>query len=112
MGCGPAPKKANTEKKQSPVGTLRVAVLGTEIYAKEKLTKPQLKVRVSNAISTTQNLAPPDPNNLAGDSFTFPINSFYKPHGRAIEVGLCDGNSLIAFGSVDANPSVEKGIQQ
>ena len=61
MGCGPAPKKPEMEKRDTPVGILRVTILGAEIYSNEKLQNPNIKVRVSNQVFKTESIAPPNP---------------------------------------------------
>lgn len=40
------------------------------------------------------------------ESFSFTINSFYKAEGRAIEAGVFDGKTFVAYGAVDANPII------
>ena len=87
MGCAPPPKKANLPMKESPVGLLRVAVLGTEFQRMEKHLHPNLKIRVSNQVFKTTIIKPPTPEDRIGEIFTYCINSFYKPYGRTVEVG-------------------------
>ena len=61
---------------------------------------------MSNQHFSTENLPPAGNDVIAGDTFSYAINSFYKAHGRSIDVGYFDGDSLVSFGSVDANPII------
>lgn len=84
MGCAPQKKSQPLERKESPVGILKVTILGVVIHDKEKRDKPNIKIRVSNQHFSSDNMPPPDKEKVAGDTFTFAINSFYKANGRAI----------------------------
>ena len=66
MGCGPAQKKGEMQKADTPVGILRVTILGAEIYSNEKFQNPNIKVRVSNQVFKTEIIAPPNPENKVG----------------------------------------------
>ena len=114
MGCAPVKKLAPLTRVESPVGILRVTILGIHMHEALKLTKPQLKIRVSNQHFSTKNLPPVTKENKAGDTFTFAINSFYKQYGRSIEIGFFsgDGDDLLCFGAVDANPLLEHNNHQ
>jgi hypothetical protein len=111
MGCAPPPKQQPLIHKESPVGLLRVTVLGLEHFTKEKYGTPEIRVRISNQIHTYTSLMPPNPESKKGENFTFAINSFYKPYGRSIEVGFFADGHLIAFGSLDANPMILHGVK-
>lgn len=108
MGCAPQRKSQLLERKESPIGILKVTILGVVIHGQEKTEKANLKVRVSNQHFSTENLPPVIKDKVAGETFTFAINSFYKAFGRTIEVGFFNGDTLISFGAVDANPVIEK----
>jgi hypothetical protein len=107
MGCAPAKKQAPLTRVESPVGILRVTILGLHMHEGFKESKPQLKIRVSNQHFSTNNLPPVTKENKAGDSFSFAINSFFKPYGRSIEIGFFSEDKLLCFGAVDANPLLE-----
>lgn len=62
---------------------------------------------MSNQHFTTEHLPPISKDIVGGDTFAFVINSFYKAQGRIIEVGYFSGDSLVSFGSVDADPLIE-----
>lgn len=88
MGCAPQKKSIPLERKDTPVGILKVTILGVHIYDQGKYDKPNIRIRVSNQFFTTENLPPVGKEKVAGETFTFAINSFYKAHGRSIEVGF------------------------
>lgn len=48
MGCGPQKKSQPLERKESPVGILKVTILGVLIHQQQKIDHPNLKIRVSN----------------------------------------------------------------
>lgn len=108
MGCGPQKKSQPLERKESPVGILKVAILGVLIHQNDKVANPNIKIRVSNQHFETKELPPIVKDKVAGETFSYVINSFYKAHGRSIEVGYFSGDTLISFGAVDANPAIEK----
>lgn len=88
------------------IGVLRVTVVEAHFPPEAVLTDPSVKIRVSNQQFTTKSLGVVQKNHKVNESFTFTINSFYKAEGRAIEAGVFDGKTFIAYGAVDANPII------
>ena len=61
MGCAPQEqkKKAPLVMRESPIGMLRVTVLGCDLAEMNRqIVKPNLRVRVSNQVFKTQMIAP------------------------------------------------------
>ena len=85
---------------------LRVTVLG--VYTHQQVIDPQaqLRLRVSNQTHATTNLPPLAENTRAGDTFSFFINSFYKPLGRTIDIAYFLAEDMRAHGVIDADPFI------
>ncbi len=106
MGCGPQVKAASLIRADSLVGVLRVTVVEAHFPPEAELKDPSVKIRVSNQQFVTKSLGVLQKNHKVNESFSFTINSFYKAEGRAIEAGVFDGKTFIAYGAVDANPII------
>ena len=61
MGCAPQEQKKKTPlaMRESPIGMLRVTVLGCDFTEQARqIVKPNLRVRVSNQVFKTQMISP------------------------------------------------------
>ena len=63
MGCAPTPKKAPLIMKESPIGILKLTILGTDLYNHVKVQRPHLKIRISNQTFETDFAVLPSPDN-------------------------------------------------
>jgi len=56
MGCAPLKKQAPFVRKESPVGLLRITIIGVHIHEDIKIKDPNLRLRVSNQYFITKNV--------------------------------------------------------
>jgi hypothetical protein len=108
MGCGPAPKSAPLQFTDSLIGILKVTIVDAVFPPEPVVENPIVKIRISNQQFATNPLPPQTLEHKVNESYNFAINSFYKSMGRTIELAVFEGEKIVAYGAVDANPMIAK----